>query len=139
MWRSSIGAGRSIERSRRCASPPAHWASCSGAASAATRRRRPRRRDADMGNATTHASPARIAVLTSRAFSRMAFQCGHLEAQDVLADCGEVDLIELEAEPGFPRRQQWIRRLMYRDVTRRLAYANPGLKPVRLNAEYDAL
>jgi len=92
-----------------------------------------------MGNAATHASPARIAVLTSRAFSRMAFQCGHLEAQDVLADCGEVDLIELEAEPGFPRRQQWIRRLMYRDVTRRLAYANPGLQPVRLTGQYDAL
>jgi len=83
--------------------------------------------------------PARIAVLTSRAFSRMAFQCGHLEAQDVLAECGDVDLIALEAERGFSRRQQWIRRLMYRDVTRRLAYANPGLKPVRLTTDYDAL
>jgi Glycosyl transferases group 1 len=92
-----------------------------------------------MSTAATHASSARIAVLTSRAFSRMAFQCGHLEAQDVLADCGEVDLIELQAEPGFPRRQQWIRRLMYRDVTRRLAYANPGLRPVRLTGQYDAI
>jgi hypothetical protein len=85
------------------------------------------------------ALPARIALLTGRAFSRMAFQCGHLEAQDVLAECGEVDLIQLEAEPGFSRRQQWIRRLMYRDVTRRLAYANPGLKPIRLTTQYDVL
>jgi hypothetical protein len=91
------------------------------------------------GPAISSAASPRIAVLTTRAFSRMAFQCGHLEAQDVLAGCGEVDLIQLEAEPNFSRRQQWIRRLMYRDVTRRLAYVNPGLKPVRLTAKYDAL
>src|SRR5262249_7742788 len=88
---------------------------------------------------TEASGPARIAVLTARSFSRAAFQCGHLEAQDVLADCGEVDLIQLEAEPSFPWKQQWIRRLMYRDVTRRLAYANPGLRPIRLTGQYDLL
>lgn len=69
----------------------------------------------------------------------MAFQCGHLEAQDVLADCGEVDLIHLEAEPSFPRKQQWLRRLMYRDVTRTLAHANPGVKRIELAKQYDVL
>jgi len=69
----------------------------------------------------------------------MAFQCGHLEAQDVLAECDDVDLICLEAEPGFPRKLQWLRRLMYRDVSRQLAFVNPGLKRVRLAKDYDLL
>lgn len=81
----------------------------------------------------------RICVPTARRFSRMAFQCGHLEAQDVLTECDDVDLIHLEAEPAFPRKLQWLRRLMYRDISRRLAYANPGLKPIRLARDYDLL
>jgi hypothetical protein len=69
----------------------------------------------------------------------MAFQCAHLEAQDVLAQVDDVDLIDLEPEPGFHRRQHWMRRLMYWDVSRQLAFANPGLKPVRLTKQYDLL
>ena len=69
----------------------------------------------------------------------MAFQCGHLEAQDVLAGCDDVDLIGLEAEPSFRWKLPWLRRLMYRDLSRRLAYANPGLKRVRLVEAYDLL
>lgn len=69
----------------------------------------------------------------------MAFQCGFLEAQDVLHDCGEVDLICLEADESFPRKQQWLRRLMYRDISRKLAFVNPGLKRVELTRQYDLL
>jgi spore maturation protein CgeB len=82
---------------------------------------------------------AGICVPTARRFSRMAFQCGHLEAQDVLAECEDVDLLPLEAEPGFPMKLRWLRRLMYRDVSRRLAFVNPGLKRVRLAKDYDLL
>src|SRR3990172_11408929 len=85
------------------------------------------------------ASRPRICLPTARLFNRMAFQCGHLEAQDVLAECDDVDLICLEAEPGFHRKLQWLRRLMYRDVSRRLAYVNPGLKRVKLSKHYDLL
>lgn len=84
-------------------------------------------------------STARICLPTGRLFSRMAFQCGHLEAQDVLAECDDVDLISLEAERFFPRKLRWLRRLMYRDVSRRLAFANPGLKRVKLAKDYDLL
>ena len=83
--------------------------------------------------------PLRIAVISARNFSRAAFQCGQLEAQDVLAECEDVDLICVEAEPGFHRKQQWLRRLMYRDVSRKLAYFNPGLKRVTLTKDYDVL
>jgi hypothetical protein len=81
----------------------------------------------------------RICLLSARLFSRMAFQCAHLEAQDVLVESDDVDLICLEAEPAFARKHQWLRRLMYRDVSRRLAFVNPGLKPVRLTKDYDLL
>ena len=81
----------------------------------------------------------RICLLSARRFSRRAFQCGYLEAQDVLAECEDVDLICLEAKPGFRRKHEWLRRLMYRDVTRRLAFVNPGLKPIRLTRDYDLL
>lgn len=81
----------------------------------------------------------RICLPTARSFSRMAFQCGHLEAQDILAACDDVDLISLEAEPDFSHKLRWLRRLMYRDITRRLAFANPGLQRVRLERDYDLL
>jgi spore maturation protein CgeB len=81
----------------------------------------------------------RICLPTARQFSRMAFQCGHLEAQDVLAECEDVDLVCLEAEPGLSRKLRWLRRLLYRDVSGRLAYVNPGLKRVRLAKDYDVL
>jgi hypothetical protein len=69
----------------------------------------------------------------------MAFQCGHLEAQDVLVACDDVDLICLETESNFDSKLRWMRRLMYRDVSRRLAFMNPGLKRVRLTRDYDLL
>lgn len=69
----------------------------------------------------------------------MAFQCGHLEAQDILTACDDVDLIPLEAEGDFAHKLRWLRRLMYRDVTRRLAFVNPGVRRVKLEREYDLL
>jgi hypothetical protein len=69
----------------------------------------------------------------------MAFQCGYLEAQDVLAACDDVDLVCYETEPSFDRKLRWMRRLMYRDVSRRVAFMNPGIKRVRLTQDYDLL
>jgi hypothetical protein len=95
--------------------------------------------DARDDEARAGARPPRICVLTARRFERLAFRCGHLEAQDVLASCDDVDLICLEAEPGFEAKLRWLRRLMYHDVSRRLAFMNPGLKRVRLSRDYDLL
>lgn len=74
---------------------------------------------------------------TSRNLSRMAFQCGRFEAQDVLAESDDVDLIQLEAGRGFRFKEKWQRRLLFRDVSRKLAFANPGVQPVCLTKEYD--
>jgi hypothetical protein len=68
-----------------------------------------------------------------------AFQCGFLEAQDVLAELAEVDFVSLEPTKSFQLRRALLRRLLYRDRTRKLAFVNPGLRPVRLRKEYDLL
>jgi hypothetical protein len=81
----------------------------------------------------------RICMLTARRFDRMAFRCAQIEAQDVLQVTDDVDLIHLEPKSHFRFAQQWQRRLMYRDVSRKLAYVNPGLRRVRLARDYDLL
>jgi Glycosyl transferases group 1 len=79
----------------------------------------------------------RVCMPTARRFARRAFQCGLYEAQDVLCEADDIALIELETRRGFHYKQHWQRRLLYRDVSRRLIFANPGLKRVRLTQNYD--
>jgi hypothetical protein len=74
---------------------------------------------------------------TGRGFTRRAFLGGHYEAQDVLLDIDDVELIELEARPGLEFKELLQRRLLYRDVSRKIASLNPGLRKVRLTREYD--
>ena len=79
----------------------------------------------------------RICMPTGRGFTRRAFLGGHYEAQDVLLEIDDVDLIELEAGPSFGFKESLQRRLLYRDVSRKIAFLNPGLRKVRLTREYD--
>ena len=67
----------------------------------------------------------------------MPFQCNRYEAQDVLCGLDTVDLIALEPRPGFCFREQWLRKLIWKDMTRQLVHVNPGLRPIRLTNEYD--
>jgi spore maturation protein CgeB len=80
---------------------------------------------------------ARICMATWRGFSKAAFRCGLYEAQDVLMEIDDVDLISLEPGRMFRFKERWQRRLLWRDVTRKLIYVNPGLHPFRLEREYD--
>jgi len=84
----------------------------------------------------SHAS-ARICLPTARDFTRRAYQCSLYEAQDVLTEIDDVDLVPLQTLGGFSRKFQWQKRLVYRDVTRTLIHRNPGLKKVTLRREYD--
>ena len=65
---------------------------------------------------------------TMRNLSREAFQSALYEAQDVLAETADVDLIDLQAGPGFRFRDRWQRRLLFRGVSPSLASMNPGLQ-----------
>lgn len=82
-------------------------------------------------------SEPRILMPSGRGFTRKAFQCALYEAQDVLCETADVDLVCPRPRPGFAFRQRWQRRLMYRDITRKLVFANPGLERVRLTKDYD--
>ena len=86
---------------------------------------------------TTEATPARICMPTSRHIRRRAYQCGLYEAQDVLRAIDDVDLICLEPNRGFQFKERWQRRLLFRDVSRKLVFLNPGLRTVTLTREYD--
>jgi hypothetical protein len=79
----------------------------------------------------------RICMQTARKFKKKAFHCGHYEAQDVLQEIDAVDLICLEPASGYEFKEQWLRRFLYRDISKKLIFANPGLQPVRLKREYD--
>jgi hypothetical protein len=79
----------------------------------------------------------RIFMPTARGFKKQAFYCAQYEAQDVLLDVDGVDLIHLEPGRGYKFKEAWQRRLLFRDVTRKLIFANPGLHKVRLARQYD--
>lgn len=74
---------------------------------------------------------------TTRSISREAFQTGLYEAQDVLAETSDVDLIVLQPAPGFRFRDRWQRRLLFRGMSASLAAVNPGLQRVPLTRDYD--
>jgi hypothetical protein len=69
----------------------------------------------------------------------MAFEAASYEAEDVFMEADHVDLFPLELEPGlaFRFREKCHRRLLWKDVTGGLASVNPGLRPMRLEKEYD--
>jgi hypothetical protein len=71
-----------------------------------------------------------------RSISREVFQGSHYEAQDVLAETSDLDLIDLQTGRAFRFRDRWQRRLLFRGVSR-MASLNPGLQTVRLSREYD--
>ena len=79
----------------------------------------------------------RICMPSGRLFKKKAFLAGHYEAQDVLGEIDDIDLICLEPGPGYSVRESWQRRLLFHDFSRRLIFQNPGLKKVRLTKDYD--
>ena len=85
----------------------------------------------------TNGSQPTVCLPTTRRFARNAFRCGMYEAEDVFAECADVDLLYLEPGTRFQLRSRLQWRLLYKDISRRLAYANPGLQPVQLAKDYD--
>lgn len=96
-----------------------------------------------IANATRSASP-RICMATWRDFTKNANQCGLYEAQDVLVDMDDVDLIYLDRDMALGG---WFKEslkfpLYYKHfldpyVLRKLMFPNPRLKRVQLSKNYD--
>jgi hypothetical protein len=74
---------------------------------------------------------------TWRNFRRNAYRCGLYEAQDVLVEIDDVDLIPLEVTWGAWFDEYWLRTPLYHDPFGKLIFANPGLMKVRLDKDYD--
>jgi spore maturation protein CgeB len=72
-----------------------------------------------------------------RNFRRNAYRCGLYEAQDVLAEIDDVDLLPIERTWSAWLDEYWLRTPLYHDVLGKLMFANPGLKKVRLTKDYD--
>jgi Glycosyl transferases group 1 len=94
-------------------------------------------RTQEAAEASREAMTPRICMPTARGFKKKAFYCAQYEAQDILLDVADVDLIHLEPGRGYKFKEAWQRRLLFRDVTRKLIFANPGLHKVRLTQQYD--
>jgi hypothetical protein len=79
----------------------------------------------------------RICVLTARGFSRNAFMGGVYEAQDVLLDIDDTELIYLKPGRAYRLRQSIHERIVWRDFTGTLVLANMAFEPARLSKEYE--
>lgn len=88
------------------------------------------------GEASASRNPV-VCMPTWRRFENAAYQAGTYEAQDVLADVCDLELIQLEPAAGFRAREFVQVRLAWRDPTGVFAGANPGLRPVALAKDYD--
>lgn len=79
----------------------------------------------------------KVCMPTWRRFDRHAFQSLRYESQDVLAELCDLEMLPLEAGPGFRVREAWHRRLAFRDSTGLFAFTNPGLVPQRMAQDCD--
>ena len=81
----------------------------------------------------------RVCMPTWRRFANKAYHCGWYQAEDVFSDCDDVELVAVEPGDRFRTVERWHRRLVWRDISKRLAYVNPGLRSTRLTTDYDLL
>lgn len=91
----------------------------------------------EISNTPIEERGARICMATSRRFNKQVYRSGLYEAEDVLVQTGDVDLIHLEPDAGFQWRDWLHKRLVYRDWTHKLVHLNPGLQRVQLTRDYD--
>jgi Glycosyl transferases group 1 len=89
------------------------------------------------GASFAQAPSPRICMPTWRNFKKNAYRCGLYEAQDVLVEIDDVDLIHLDMGWGAWVDEYWLRTPLYHDRFSKLIYRNPGLRRVRLTKDYD--
>jgi Glycosyl transferases group 1 len=90
------------------------------------------------GRASFARAPSpRICMPTWRNFAKHVYRCGLYEAQDVLVEIDDVDLIHLDMTWGARVDEYWLRTPLYHDPFGKLIFRNPGLRKVRLSKNYD--
>ena len=76
-------------------------------------------------------------MLTSSSILHNAFRCGFFEAQDVLFEIDNVDLLELKPKKGCRTRQNFQKYFISKDFTKKIVSLNMAYHPIRLVREYD--
>jgi len=81
----------------------------------------------------------RVCLPTVRNFARHIYRSAGYESEDVLTESANTDLLHLEPGKQFALRARllWNMKLLEKDVSRGLAYVNPGLRPARVTKDYD--
>lgn len=82
-------------------------------------------------------SAPRILLPSLRRVSRQAAWCSNYEFEDVIQAVDDVHLLELEPAAHFELRRGLAHRLAWRRWHPSLLRLNPGVRPVRLEREYD--
>jgi hypothetical protein len=81
--------------------------------------------------------PPRICMLTTRGFALHTFRCGFYEAQDVLIDIDDVDLIYLKPKKGYEFIERFQEKIIWHDMTRKFVDTNLMFEPIKLTRDYD--
>jgi hypothetical protein len=76
-------------------------------------------------------------VLTARGFSRTAFMGGVYDAQDILVDIDDAELIHLKPRSAREILKSVHARLVWYDFTKTLVFANAAFEPIHLRKHYD--
>ena len=76
-------------------------------------------------------------MFTTSKFARKAFLSALYEAQDVLLDVDNVDLISLEPGAGHRFGENIFKMLVWHDFTGKLVFSNMGFRPIQLSKEYE--
>jgi glycosyl transferase family 1 len=84
-------------------------------------------------------SRARVLLVTIRRLNAHAAWCSNFAFEDVIRSVDDVDVLELEPAPHFELREHVARSIAWRSPYRVFQGLNPGVKPVRLNRDYDVL
>jgi hypothetical protein len=79
----------------------------------------------------------RICMLTTRNFEHNAWRCSPYEAQDVLSEVDDVDLLNLVPLKAYKLRESFQRDLIWHDFTKMIVSMNMAYHSIRLREEYD--
>ena len=82
---------------------------------------------------------ARVLLVTLRRLTTHAAWCSNFEFEDVIRSVDDVDVLELEPAHHFELRQHVARSIAWRSRYRAFTNLNPGVKPVKLDRDYDIL
>jgi hypothetical protein len=86
---------------------------------------------------TNNDKAPRICMLTSRSILHNAFRCGFFDAEDVLCEIDNVELLELKPKKGCRTRQLIQKSLISKDFTKKIVSFNMAYSPIRLANDYD--